>query len=130
MIGALDIILSILLVVGGLFALTGSYGLVRLKDRMQRLHAPTKASTVGVGTALLASMLHGLMIGTGFSWQEILVLVFIFVTAPITANYLSKVHLHSRHYDGQTPQTEVSRDWATFDQAPKEAEPQLPARDS
>ena len=130
MTGPLDILLSILLVVGGLFGLTGSYGLIRLKDRMQRLHAPTKASTVGLGTALLASMLHGLMIGTGFSWQEVLVMVFIFVTAPITANYLSKVHLHSRHYDGQTPNTGVSRDWATFDQAPEDPEPQLPRRDS
>ena len=126
----LEIALSILLVVGGLFGLTGSYGLIRLKDRMQRLHAPTKASTVGLGTALLASMFHGLMIGTGFSWQEVLVMIFIFVTAPITANYLSKVHLQSRHYDGQTPTTGVSRDWATFDTAPQEAEPQLPSRDS
>lgn len=126
----LEIALSILLVVGGLFGLTGSYGLIRLKDRMQRLHAPTKASTVGLGTALLASMFHGLMIGTGFSWQEVLVMIFIFVTAPITANYLSKVHLQSRHYDGQTPNTGVSRDWATFDTAPQEAEPLLPSRDS
>lgn len=127
---ALEIALSILLVVGGLFGLTGSYGLIRLKDRMQRLHAPTKASTVGLGTALLVSMFHGLLIGTGFSWQEVLVMLFIFVTAPITANYLSKVHLHSRHYDGQTPTTGVSRDWATFDEAPEDPEPQLPSRDS
>jgi multicomponent K+:H+ antiporter subunit G len=126
----IEIALSILLVVGGLFGLTGSYGLIRLKDRMQRLHAPTKASTVGLGTALLASMFHGLMIGTGFSWQEVLVMIFIFVTAPITANYLSKVHLHSRHYDGHIPPTGVSRDWATFDHTPEEAEPLLPSRDS
>jgi multicomponent K+:H+ antiporter subunit G len=126
----IEIFLSVLLVVGGLFGLTGSYGLIRLKDRMQRLHAPTKASTVGLGTALLASMFHGLMIGTGVSWQEVLVMIFIFVTAPITANYLSKVHLQSRHYDGKIPATGVSRDWATFDTAPQEAEPLLPSRDS
>ena len=127
---ALDIALSLLLVIAGLFGLTGSYGLIRLKDRMQRLHAPTKASTVGLGAALIASSFHGLLIGTGFSWQEVLVMIFIFVTAPITANYLSKVHLHSRHYDGQTPTTGVSRDWATFDQQPEDPEPQLPSRDS
>jgi len=126
----LELLISALLVIGGLFGLTGSYGLIRLKDRMQRLHAPTKASTIGVGTALIGSMLHGLMIGTGFSWQEVLVMVFIFVTAPITANYLSKVHLHSRHYDGKIPETGVSRDWATFDTGSEGAEPQLPSRDS
>ena len=69
---ALELGVSILLVVGGIFGLTGSYGLLKLRDQMQRLHAPTKASTVGVGTALIASMLHGLLIGTGFSWQELL----------------------------------------------------------
>lgn len=127
---ALEILLSALLVIGGIFGLTGSYGLIRLKDQMQRLHAPTKASTIGVGTALIASMLHGLMIGTGFSWQEVLVMIFIFVTAPITANYLSKVHLHSRHYDDALPKTGVSRDWATFDRTTEGAEPMLPSRDS
>ena len=126
----LELFLSVLLIVGGIFGLTGSYGLIRLKDRMQRLHAPTKASTVGLGTALVASMFHGLMIGTGFSWQEVLVMIFVFCTAPITANYLSKVHLHSRHYDGKIPPTGVSRDWASFDHVTQDAEPQLPSRDS
>ena len=126
----IEILISVLLVVGGVFGLIGSYGLIRLKDRMQRLHAPTKASTIGVGTALIASMLHGLMIGTGFSWQEVLVMIFIFVTAPITANYVSKVHLHSRHYQGQIPATGVRRDWATFDTETDDTEPQLPSRDS
>lgn len=124
---ALDILISALLVVAGTFGLIGSYGLIRLRDGMQRLHAPTKASTVGLGAALLASMLHGLVTGTGFSWQELLVMVFIFITAPITANYLSKVHLHSRRYD--LPAPEAPRDWATFDHAPEPSEPQLPQRD-
>lgn len=127
---AVEIAMSVLLVVGGIFGLVGSYGLIRLKDRMQRLHAPTKASTIGVGTALIASMLHGLLIGTGFSWQELLVMIFIFVTAPITANYLSKVHLHSRHYDDALPKTGVSRDWATFDRTTEGTEPMLPSRES
>ncbi|WP_230426467.1 cation:proton antiporter [Paragemmobacter aquarius] len=90
-------VLAALLVIAGAFGLIGSYGLIRLKDGMQRLHAPTKASTVGLGAALLASMLHGIGLG-GFSWQEIIVMVFIFVTAPITANYLSKTHLWSGRY--------------------------------
>ncbi|MEY4698318.1 MAG: multisubunit potassium/proton antiporter, PhaG subunit [Pseudomonadota bacterium] len=111
----LDLLISGLLVIAGAFGLTGSYGLVRLRDRMQRLHAPTKASTVGVGAALCASILHGLRGGDGLSWQELLVLVFLFVTAPVTANYLSKVHLHSRRYDADLPPTGTPRPWATFD---------------
>ena len=127
---ALELILSAILVIGGIFGLVGSYGLIRLKDRMQRLHAPTKASTVGLGAALIASMFNGLIFGAGLSWHELLVTIFMFVTAPITANYLAKVHLHSRHYDGKIPPTGVSRDWATFDQTPEDPEPRLPSRDS
>lgn len=127
---AMDLLLTALLVIAGLFGLIGSYGLIRLKDGMQRLHAPTKASTVGLGAALLVSMLHGLTIGTGFSWQEVLIVLFIFVTAPISANYLSKVHLHSRRYDADLPKTGVTRDWATFDHQPEPAEPDLPRRDT
>ncbi len=127
---AVEIVMSALLVIGGIFGLVGSYGLIRLKDQMQRLHAPTKASTVGLGSVLIASMLHGLLIGGSFSVQELLVTIFILVTAPITANYLSKVHLHSRHYDGKLPETGVSRDWATFDRTRESAEPVLPTRDS
>ena len=125
---ALELFLTVLLVIAGIFGLIGSYGLIRLRDGMQRLHAPTKASTVGLGAALLASMFHGLLIGTGFSAQELLVMVFIFITAPITANYLSKFHLHSRTHT--PPPSESPRDWATFDHAPEPAEPKLPQRDS
>lgn len=127
---ALELGVSVLLIVGGIFGLTGSYGLLKLRDQMQRLHAPTKASTVGVGTALIASMLHGLLIGTGFSWQELLVMVFIFLTAPITANYLSKVHLHSGAYADGLPKSGVDRDWATFDETVDGTEPTLPQRES
>lgn len=125
---ALDAFLALLLVIAGIFGLIGSYGLIRLKDGMQRLHAPTKASTVGLGAALLASMFHGLLIGTSFSSQELLVMVFIFITAPISANYLSKLHLHSRRYE--TPPSDAPRDWATFDHAPEPAQPELPQRKS
>ena len=121
----LDALVALLLIIAGTFGLIGSYGLIRLKDGMQRLHAPTKASTVGLGAALLASMFHGLLIGTGFSVQELLVMAFIFVTAPVSANYLSKLHLHSRRYT--PPPSEAARDWATFDHAP---DPQKPPQES
>ncbi len=120
-------VLAALLVIAGAFGLIGSYGLIRLKDGMQRLHAPTKASTVGLGAALLASMLHGIGLG-GFSWQEIIVMVFIFVTAPITANYLSKTHLWSGRY--APPPSGTDRPWATFDPTLDDEQPNLPKRDA
>ncbi len=52
-----DYLIAALLVIGGLFGLIGSFGLLKLNDPMKRLHAPTKATTIGVGTALIASSL-------------------------------------------------------------------------
>ena len=42
--------------VGGLFTLVGAVGMLRFQDFYMRLHAPTKATTLGVGGVLLASM--------------------------------------------------------------------------
>ena len=52
-----------LLLVGGGFALVGSWGLAKLDDLYKRLHGPTKASTLGVGGMLLAAMLWQLATG-------------------------------------------------------------------
>jgi len=52
--------ISFCLIVGGFFTLVGSIGLVRLPDCLMRLHAPTKATTLGVGGVLVASLLYSL----------------------------------------------------------------------
>ena len=51
--------------ISGVFGLVGSYGLLKLRDPMQRLHAPTKATTVGVGAVLIASVLDLVFEGQG-----------------------------------------------------------------
>jgi multicomponent K+:H+ antiporter subunit G len=48
----LEIIISFFLLVGAFFILVGAIGLARLPDFFMRLHAPTKASTLGVGGGL------------------------------------------------------------------------------
>lgn len=109
-----DLILSALLVIGGLFGLLGSFGLLKLRDTMQRLHAPTKATTVGVGAALVVSMLYALTQGR-VSWHELLITLFLLLTAPITGNLLAKAHMHGRMQKQDLPPTGVTDDWATFD---------------
>ena len=42
-----EIIISILVLVGAFFTLVGSIGLAKLPDFFTRLHAPTKATTLG-----------------------------------------------------------------------------------
>ena len=89
----IELLATALLVVAGSFALIGAIGLVRLPDFYMRLHAPTKATTLGVGGVLLASML--------LSWarsqpavHELLITLFVFVTAPVSANLMAMAALH------------------------------------
>lgn len=89
-----DALLSLLVVAGGAFTLIGSLGLVRLEDFYTRLHGPTKATTLGVGSLLVASSIFFSLTDEGLSLHEILVTLFLFITAPISAHLLAKVALH------------------------------------
>ena len=91
---ALDILLSVLVVVGAVFTFIGSLGLVRLQDFYTRLHAPTKATTLGVGCLLVASSVFFSVTGEGLSLHELLVSLFLFITAPISAHLLARAALH------------------------------------
>lgn len=82
-----------LLLVGAAFMLIGSIGLVRLPDFFMRLHAPTKASTLGLGGLLLASIAHAAAQGR-VGLAELLITLFVFVTAPVSANVLAQAALH------------------------------------
>jgi multicomponent K+:H+ antiporter subunit G len=88
-------LIAALLVVGGLFTLVGAIGMLRFKDFYMRLHAPTKATTLGVGGVLLASMVIHWARGS-WALHELLITLFLFVTAPVSANLLAKAALHLR----------------------------------
>lgn len=111
----IEYVIAALLVVGGIFAVVGSFGLLKLRDTMQRLHAPTKASTIGVGSALIASILYFPLIEGRASWHELLITLFVFLTAPITANFIAKAQMHSAMAKEDLPPTGVGTEWATFD---------------
>ena len=96
----LDLLTSFFLVVGGLFALIGSIGLVRLPDLFMRLHGPTKATTLGVGGILIASMLHFSTRAGVLSLHELLVALFLLVTAPVSAHLVARSMLHLRGGSG------------------------------
>jgi multicomponent K+:H+ antiporter subunit G len=118
-----EIAVSVLLVAAGIFGLVGSFGLLKLPDTMTRLHAPTKATTLGVGGVLIASMLYFWVFQNRLSWHELLITMFLLLTAPITANFIAKAHLHRFRDDETTPDTGTARDWATFEDPAEEMEP-------
>ncbi|GEA60731.1 monovalent cation/H(+) antiporter subunit G [Vibrio comitans] len=76
------------LCMGGLFVLVASLGVLRMPDLFTRMHAATKAGTVGLGLLLLA---------VAFAIPDITVIsrvigtmLFIFLTAPVAAHLLGK----------------------------------------
>ena len=90
----LEALLALLVVCGGVFVLVSGVGVLRLRDVYQRMHAPTKAATLGVGCLLAAASLSGLAYGRGFSANEWLVALFLFLTAPVSAYLVARVALH------------------------------------
>ncbi|MDP2144878.1 MAG: Na+/H+ antiporter subunit G [Gallionella sp.] len=91
-----EFLVTSLVLLGSLFALLGSVGLARLPDFFTRLHGPTKATTLGVGAMALASSVYFTATQPGFSLHEIAVMVFLFITAPVSAHLLAKAALHRK----------------------------------
>ena len=121
---AAEILISFLLVTGGLFALVGSFGLLKLSSLMARLHAPTKATTLGVGGCLLGSMGYFLLTGGRISVHELGISLFLFLTAPITANMIAKAYLHRNlPKEPDLPRTGTTSGWATIDGTQDPGEP-------
>ena len=111
---AVDGLIAFLVLVAAFFGLVGSVGLIKLPDLMTRLHAPTKATTLGVGAALVASMLYAVRQGA-FSFHELMITLFLFLTAPIVSHFIAKAWLHRHAAMKDLPRTGRKAGWATFD---------------
>ncbi|HET8903838.1 MAG TPA: Na+/H+ antiporter subunit G [Saccharospirillum sp.] len=87
-------LIIILLLLGAFFLMVGSIGLAKLPDFYTRLHAPTKASTLGIGALLIASTVFFSVNQDGISVKELVITLFLFITAPITAHMMGKAAMH------------------------------------
>ena len=86
---AMEIGLVFLLAVGSFFMLLGAFSLVKLSEFFKRLHGPTKATTLGVGSLVVASMIYFSTTGE-VGLHELLITLFLFITAPTSASMLAK----------------------------------------
>lgn len=107
-----EIVVIFLLTVGCFFTLLGGVAMVKLSDFFRRVHGPAKASTLGVGCILFASIIYHAVNGSGVHPREILITVFLFLTAPISAHLMSRAALslmddRPPHPD-RTPDPDVS----------------------
>lgn len=112
---AADLIIVAFIVSGGFFLFVGSLGLAKLPDTMRRLHGPTKATTLGIGSLLIASMLYFLAARGELSIHELLITIFLFLTAPVSANMVAKAYLlRSRAAARSLPDPGPEDGWSTF----------------
>lgn len=91
-----EVVVSACLLVGALFVLVGSLGLIRMRDFYSRQHGPSKSTTLGAGAILLGSIVFFTVRGGALSLHEVLITFFLFLTAPVSAHLLAKAALHLR----------------------------------
>ena len=115
-----EAVVSLLILIGAFFLFVGSLGLARLPDLMRRLHGPTKATTLGIGALLIASMIYFSATQQSPSIHEFLVALFLILTAPVTAHMVAKAFILSESNAGRAVLPETGRPvgWATVDPAP------------
>jgi multicomponent K+:H+ antiporter subunit G len=78
------ILTSALLIAGAAITLVGTLGLLRLRNFYQRVHAPTLGTTLGTTCISLASMIYFSTLENDPALHEVLIVVFVTVTTPIS----------------------------------------------
>ncbi len=82
------------LLLGSLLALTGALGLYRLPEFYQRIHGPAVVVTLGLGCVLIASMLLFSYWQSRLVIHELLITVFIFMTAPVSSMLMMRAAVY------------------------------------
>lgn len=91
----IDLFVGALLVIGSLFTLIAAVGLLRLPDLYTRMHAASKAGTLGSGLMLIA-----ISVGAGeldVITRGLAGVIFFLLTAPVSAHLLARA-AHLRGY--------------------------------
>jgi multicomponent K+:H+ antiporter subunit G len=100
-----ELLLCVLMLIGCFFLLVSAVGMLRLPDLYTRLHAPGNASTLCLGSFLLASMFYSALQGR-YGCAELLITLLAFISAPVSANLLAQaaIHLKLRSMSGEVPE--------------------------
>ncbi|WP_163558543.1 monovalent cation/H(+) antiporter subunit G [Halomonas sp. NO4] len=77
-----------LILSGAIFMFLASLGLLRLPDLLTRMHATTKAATLGATLIMLAVALHFTQVA--FVARAFGVIIFIMMTAPVAAHVIGR----------------------------------------
>jgi multicomponent Na+:H+ antiporter subunit G len=89
-------IAAILLVLGALFMLIASIGVLKMTDVYQRMHAVTKAPSLGAFLMILSMIIY--FQDFWLTVQGILINIFVFMTTPVGTHMLGRV-AHLMHVE-------------------------------
>lgn len=103
-----EIPVAVLLICGGLFALIGATGLLRMKDYFQRMHPPALASTLGAWCVALASIIYFSALKSGPVLHAWLIPILLAITVPVTTLLLARAALFRKRMAGDDVPAEVS----------------------
>jgi len=85
----MSILINIIcMLIGSLFILVAAIGIVRMPDLLMRMHAATKAGTLGAGLILIGVIFH--FQKWNVTIEALLTILFIFITAPIASHLLAR----------------------------------------
>jgi multicomponent Na+:H+ antiporter subunit G len=87
-----NLIASVLMIVGSLFCLLAAVGMLRLPDTLIRMHAATKAGTLGTGFILVAEAVSAGQLST--TLKVIAIIIFLLLTAPVAAHLIGRAAYH------------------------------------
>lgn len=90
----LQLAIALIVLIGAAVTFVGTVGLVRWASFYQRIHAPTLGSSLGAALILLASSLHSSITLGRPVLHEVLVLIFILVTTPVTLMLLARAAIY------------------------------------
>ncbi|SDL98727.1 multisubunit potassium/proton antiporter, PhaG subunit [Oryzisolibacter propanilivorax] len=88
----LDIVVSALVLAGACIAFMGSWGLLRLRNYFERVHAPSIIATLGCWCVMHATLIYFSATGQ-LALHALLIALFIAVTVPVTTIFLMRAAL-------------------------------------
>lgn len=99
------------LLLGSALTLIGSLGLLRLRSFYERVHAPTLGTTLGVGCIAIASIVYFSTLSgqVQVTFREVLIVLFVTITTPITLMVLVRAALFRDQTEGKNASQPDSR---------------------
>lgn len=95
----IEFISALIILIGGITSVVSAIGMIRFPDVYSRAHAATKTTTLAVLITLFGVFLYFLFVEGFFSVRVLLVIAFVFLTAPVSghlvlrASYRAKVKM-------------------------------------